>query len=136
MTGGLNTHVYAPNPIEWVDALGLTNKKAICYEKLAKIEVKNKLYEHELVKYDPIEDSKGGHTHAHGITKPGGHYKEIRDIQRGLKNSLKDFSDNGCTCECLKIRAKPILDKAERYSNADIPVPPGQKFIPLESNRK
>ena len=45
----------------------------------------------ELRKYDPIADAKGGFLHKHGVTKPCGHYKEITDLQRGLKNDLTRF---------------------------------------------
>lgn len=135
LAGGLNLYAYAPNPVGWVDPSGLTAKKAACYAKLAKIEAKTQLLSHEFSKYNPIEDAKGGHVHKHGVTVPGGHYKEIRDLQRGIKNSLKDYSDSECNCQCLGIKAKPVLDRAEGYANRHVVVPPGVAPIRIGSNR-
>ncbi|QLI83208.1 RHS domain-containing protein [Chitinibacter fontanus] len=33
LLGGLNTHAYAPNPVEWIDPLGLVKKKPSVYAK-------------------------------------------------------------------------------------------------------
>jgi hypothetical protein len=115
--------------------MGLTAKKAMCYALLAKIEGRTELLRNELAKYDPVADAQGGHTHAHGIAVPGGHYKEIRDLQRGIKNSLKSYTDKECNCECSLVKAKPVLERAEGYSNKEIPVPPGVSYIPIASNR-
>ncbi|PKA73057.1 RHS repeat-associated protein [Pseudomonas baetica] len=135
LAGGLNLYAYAPNPVGWVDPSGLTAKKIACYAKLTKIEDKTRLLSHEFSKYNPIEDAKGGHVHKHGVTVPGGHYKEIRDLQRGIKNSLKDYSDSECNCQCLGIKAKPVLDRAEGYANRHVVVPPGVAPIRIGSNR-
>lgn len=133
--GGLNSYRYVPNSTVWVDPLGLTAKKALCYALLAKIETKTTLLRLEMDKYSPKDDALGGHTHAHGITVPGGHYKEIRDLQRGIKNSLKAYTDKDCHCECNLIKARPILDSADRYSNKEVEIPPGVVYIPIASNR-
>ncbi len=49
----------------------------------------------ELNKYNPIEDAKGGHPYQHGskrgTTKPCGHKKEIQNLQKAIKNRLRDF---------------------------------------------
>jgi hypothetical protein len=60
------------------DRAGILNK----YQKLGK----------ELRKYDPAADAIGGFRHAHGVTKPCGHYIEISDLQRGLKTTWKGFT--------------------------------------------
>jgi hypothetical protein len=55
----------------------------------------------ELIKYDPVSDGRGGHIYYVGgqqrVTKPGGHYQEITDLQRGLKNDITDYID-----QCIK----------------------------------
>ncbi|MEI6558262.1 MAG: hypothetical protein WCO00_07615 [Rhodospirillaceae bacterium] len=56
----------------------------------------------ELRKYDPVADAKGGFKHKYGVTKPCGHYREIRELQKGLKNDLKQFQEN-CQNSGVKI---------------------------------
>lgn len=46
----------------------------------------------EYNKYDPVEDGKGGFPMRGGsVTKPGGHYTEMKQLQRRLKNLLKEY---------------------------------------------
>lgn len=73
----------------------------------------------ELRKYDPVADAKGGFPMKWGTTKPGGHYKEITDLQRGLKNDLTRFN-----AECRDTDVK-IDRNVDRMANQPIPRPPG-----------
>jgi hypothetical protein len=81
----------------------------------------------ELRKYDPIEDGLGGPN-----WKPGGHFKEIADLQRGIKNDITTYVE-----ECIKNKGGPsggplprwIDDAANRLVD-----PP---FLPIQpSNRR
>jgi hypothetical protein len=74
----------------------------------------------ELRKYDPEKDAIGGFPMRGGkLTKPCGHYKEIRDLQKGLKNRLTKFQS-----DCLKSGVK--IDKLiDIMANKIIPIPPG-----------
>jgi RHS repeat-associated protein len=65
-----------------------------CGEKRADILAKAKKLLDEFRKYDPIEDGKGGPN-----WKPGGHFVKIKNLQRGLKNDLKDYLES-----CIKNR--------------------------------
>jgi RHS repeat-associated protein len=52
----------------------------------------NKLIK-ELRKYDPVSDGIGGFPKSGGgETVPGGHYKEIGELQRGLKRDLERYN--------------------------------------------
>jgi hypothetical protein len=82
----------------------------------------------ELRKYDPVSDAKGGfikHGGLPGLTKPGGHYIKIRDLQRGLKKDLTKFQE-----ECGQSGVK-IDKKVDAAANREIPPPPGIPRIPL-----
>jgi hypothetical protein len=79
------------------------------YQKLGK----------ELRKYDPAADAIGGFKHAHGITKPCGHYTEIHNLQQGLKNDLERFQEE-CGGTGLKIDRN-----VDRMANQTIERPPG-----------
>jgi hypothetical protein len=56
----------------------------------------------ELRAYDPVLDGKGGFPMRGGkLTKPGGHFQKIKDLQQGIKNDLARYNkecrdkDNG-----------------------------------------
>lgn len=85
------------------------------------------LFMKEIRKYDPVADGVGGFTHAHGTTVPGGHYKEIKDIQKGIKNRLGRF-----VRDCLNDNdgggggngGTPLYPKwADQIANVRIPPP-------------
>lgn len=62
---------------------------------------KNEALNEELRRYDPVSDAQGGHPYAGpgGVTRytqPGGHYQEIRDLQRGLRNDLERYNRRRC----------------------------------------
>jgi RHS repeat-associated protein len=107
---GPSTYSYVKSmPTMLVDPLGLAAapNSAECdqlrgqiYSKFFKLIV-------ELRKYDPVGDAIGGFKAARGrITKPGGHYEEITNLQRGLKNDIDEYNrkcrnfddpdDSGC----------------------------------------
>jgi hypothetical protein len=48
----------------------------------------------ELRKYDPVADGRGGFPMKWGdkLTKAGGHFNEIRDLQRGLKRDIAKYN--------------------------------------------
>lgn len=81
-------------------------------------------------KYDPASDALGGfkkHGGLPGLTKPCGHYMKNRDLQRGLKNDLSDFTET-----CAKKGSKVKIDsKVDQMANAEIEIPPGCNRIPL-----
>jgi RHS repeat-associated protein len=135
LAGGFNTFAYAPNPMGWVDVLGLSAK---CYAILGEITNKTALLKKELLKYNPKDDAVGGYpisaSKGGGTTKPGGHYEKIRGFQRGLKNSLVQYQKNDCACKCSPMKTNPIISTAERAANQTIQVPPGIAFIPIGSN--
>jgi RHS repeat-associated protein len=72
-----------------------------CGKMLADIIEKAGKLVNELMKYDPVSDGRGGHIFYVGgqqrLTKPGGHYQEITDLQRGIKNDITDYID-----KCIK----------------------------------
>ena len=97
--GGVNLYGMVGNdPVNWFDPFGLSKCSDLALEivtqagKLAK----------EWAKYDPVADGKGGfpipgrYREVGGRsypqrTKPGGHFKEMMDLKRGLWNRLNDF---------------------------------------------
>jgi hypothetical protein len=79
-----------------------------------------------LSKYDPVADAAGGFTFFGGLTKPGGHYQKIRDLQRGLKNDIERYNreckdrDNGGGGTFY-----PIARDIDQAANRPVPMPPG-----------
>jgi uncharacterized Zn-binding protein involved in type VI secretion len=64
-----------------------------CKEQRGKIQGKYKKLGKELRKYVPAKDAIGGFPMRGGkLTKPCGHFIEIKDLQRGLKNDLTKFN--------------------------------------------
>ena len=122
--GGVNLYGCVQNDgVNRWDLLGMASPECI-EASLAALEQGQKLLK-ELLKYDPIEDAKGGHVHAYGITKPGGHYKEIKDLQRGLKNKLKTAYEK-CKDDDDKPDKRPMPYRTlNELANKPIQVPPG-----------
>jgi hypothetical protein len=106
-----------------------------CKDTVKKMDEKNRKLKKELNKYDPASDAKGGHTYKtpDGVTRttvPGGHYKEIRDIQRGLKNELEKYNKQKCYSSPGPTD-KITREAAQKGVSQSIEVPPGFPSIPL-----
>jgi hypothetical protein len=118
-----------------VDACSTCPPPPECKNIVDDMERKNRALNKELDKYVPTSDAIGGHPYAGpgGITKftkPGGHYKEIRDLQRGLKNDMRRYGESKCYNNA-PARDKITRDAAQKGINEKIEVPPGIPFIPL-----
>ncbi len=77
---------------------------------------------YELRKYVPADDALGGfkkHGNIPGLTKPCGHYKKVRNYQRGLKNKLTKLRMNCPHMRRLRDR------EMDRLANREIKVPSG-----------
>jgi len=95
-------------------------KKQECLEARAKITIKFMKLVKELRKYSPADDAKGGFPMRGGkLTKPCGHYKEIKDLQQGLKNDHEKF-----TKDCAGTGV-PLDRSIDRAANRPIERPPG-----------
>jgi len=97
LIGGVNKSIYVSNAIQLIDPLGLVacnpQQNERCKALKKQIFNKSTLLIAELGKYDPIQDGQGGHSMkwGSGQTKPGGHFTEISQLQRGLKNDISEY---------------------------------------------
>lgn len=102
----------------------------ICSQKRSAILTKYAALGKEMRKYDPASDALGGfkkHGGLPGLTKPCGHYQKNRDLQRGLKNDLGDFTEN-----CNKKGSTVKIDgRVDRMANMEMEIPPGCTRIPF-----
>ena len=122
--GGRNLYAFLRNSVmRGNDFGGLVFDKEACRKLMEKIQDLGNKLRRELDKYNPIEDGKGGFSHKYGTTKPGGHYTEIKNLQNGLKNNLKNWKDvckdddNNPPC------SPPYPAWADQLSNKHIPEP-------------
>lgn len=81
-------------------------------------------------KYNPVLDGRGGFPYAHGVTKPGGHYTEIKNLQKGVKNKLSKWSDV-CKDDNNPPCSPPYPSWADELSNKYIPEPVYPQSPPL-----
>jgi RHS repeat-associated protein len=95
-TGCVNLYsAFYNNPISSLDPLGLLNTTE-CNALRVQIFTKAKDLLDDLRRYDPVADGRGGFPMAGGkLTKPGGHYIEIKQRQRGIKNDILRYI-KGC----------------------------------------
>ena len=78
----------------------------------------------ELAKYDPVKDFVGGYPMGGGkVTKPGGHYIEIRPLQRGIKNDTARYLKECIKCDNDKFKGLPIPRWVDEMANRPVPVP-------------
>lgn len=95
-------------------------RKQGCLEARAKIYEKFRKLVKELKKYSPADDARGGFPMRGGkLTKPGGHYTEIKDLQRGLKNDHEKFTKE---CAGTGVSLDRTVDQA---ANRPVERPPG-----------
>jgi hypothetical protein len=80
------------------DPLGLCADRQRCAQLRQNIDNKSNLLQKELAKYDPVKDAQGGFPMrwGSGFTKPGGHYTEIQNLQRGLARDINQYEALNC----------------------------------------
>jgi hypothetical protein len=105
-----------------------------CRQSIENMREKTNKFINEMKKYNAISDAAGGHSYMlNGVmrtTVPGGHYQEIRDLQRGLKNELETYNKKKCYSNASK-GEKAVRNQAQQTSSQNVEVPPGIPFIPL-----
>jgi RHS repeat-associated protein len=136
LAGGGSLYGYVDgNPLAEVDLDGLFSRSwdnpsplppEQCRALREKIYEKNELLRQEIKKYDPIKDAQGGWVMkwGSGVTRPGGHYQEIRDLQRGLKSDLETYNKH-CKCDGSDGDNLSISRNVDELANRYIPKPPG-----------
>jgi hypothetical protein len=110
--------------LAWLNPKPLSEEE--CNKLRENIYRKNDLLRVELEAYDPILDGQGGFTmtYGSGVTKIGGHYTEIRNLQRGLKRDLERYNQR-CRCDGGP-GSPPITRNVDELANqpAPSPIPP------------
>jgi RHS repeat-associated protein len=95
LTAGVNTYSYVnSSPIGLSDPLGLVPGCGPdrCAQLRARILANSAKLTTKISKYNPIADARGGFpTWGGKLTKPGGHYKQILELQGGLKKDIAEY---------------------------------------------
>lgn len=117
------------------DACSTCEPPPECSGLINDMDNKNRKLKSELNKYDPISDANGGvqyrlPTGQMAYTAPGGHYIEIRNLQRGIKGDMERYNRRRCY-NTPGSSDKATIRAAQNSVNQDIRVPPGHIFIPL-----
>jgi RHS repeat-associated protein len=130
-SGGMNLYGFVGNDgVGMWDILGLKISTECYLAVIAAMDILN-LFNENWKKYEPRGDAKGGFPmpHGNGLTKPGGHYNELKDLQNALRKRLKliwkkciEDDDNSCGPPNLRLYNYEILNET---ANRPIPVPPG-----------
>ena len=92
--GDADLYRYVGNgPTIYFDPSGLSGvSPEQCKKWQEQLQKLQDLLKKEQAKYDPDGDKIGGFPGRHGTTKPGGHAKEMADLQRGIDNLLDKLS--------------------------------------------
>ncbi len=142
IAGGINTFAYVrDNAVNLYDLFGLAPNAcdARCGQLRKQIFDKYNDLVNEINKYDPVQDAMGGWPMGGGgTTKPGGHYTEIKNLQRGIKRDIAEYNrickdqdrdDGGGPWGAIP---RSIDVAANRYVvPSNMLPPPEEKFLPL-----
>ena len=113
----------ANDPVNRWDLLGLVSPACI-EASLAALEQGQKLLE-KMLSYIPEDDAKGGHKTPGTDTVPGGHYRQIKELQRGLRNKLRTAYEK-CKDDDDPNDKRPMPYRTlNDLANRPIVVPPG-----------
>jgi RHS repeat-associated protein len=126
--------VEGANPLTHVDPSGLKMSSTECALLLAKIMLKAAALWDDLSRYDPILDGQGGFpTHGGKLTKPGGHYQEIKERQSGIKSDLANYFKHCMDPNCPNWKNK-TLRKIDEMANQSIPEPVIPSFLGVDGS--
>ena len=108
--------------MDWFNPAPLS--KAECAALRKRIYDKNDELREELAKYDPVGDGQGGWPMkwGSGLTKPGGHYTEILNLQRGLNRDLEIYNRR-CKCGNDDDSMPSLTRNVDALANTPVPLP-------------
>ncbi|MCD4487295.1 RHS domain-containing protein, partial [Chromobacterium vaccinii] len=142
LAGGINVHNYAPNPIEWIDPLGLKTclDKAKCKSLLSDI-YKKSLAEkkkdgsrglkeridhlnedtYKLYDYAPKQSDSRNYGSLKGKGSYEGHIIAARQLRSGLQADIRAFDEGGCN------QHYSIPNNIRTIAKSDIPTKPASR---------
>jgi RHS repeat-associated protein len=126
---GPSVYAYAWSaPTQYADPMGLASSEYSEECRQLRSDIMSKYFKlmGELSKYNPQTDAIGGFPMAGGgVTKPGGHYQEIQNLQRGIKNDIARYNklcrnddDDGGGAYC-----PPVPRYVDQRANQYVPEP-------------